>query len=193
VQIASSGRSRRRGLVLALVAAALLTAGGVASSLAIFVDTETVDGNAFTTGSISLSASPTSALLTASALMPGDTVNGTLVMSNPGTAQLRYAMTASATNADGLGLATQLSLAIRTQGTSCAAFDGTLLYSGAIGSAAFGSSTAGAQAGDRTLSGATSETLCFRASLPIATGNGYQNASTTATFTFDAEQTANNP
>jgi predicted ribosomally synthesized peptide with SipW-like signal peptide len=189
----SSGRVRRRGLALALVAAALLTAGGVASSLAIFTDTETVDGNAFTTGSIQLSAAPATALLTASALMPGDSVNGTLVLSNAGTAQLRYAMTASTTNADGLGLASQLALAVRTQGTSCAAFDGTLLYSGAIGSAAFGSPSAGAQAGDRTLAGATSETLCFRASLPLATGVGYQNASTTATFTFAAEQTANNP
>jgi predicted ribosomally synthesized peptide with SipW-like signal peptide len=180
-------------MALVLVASALITAGGIASSLALFTDTETVDGNAFTTGSIQLSASPTTALLTASALMPGDSVNGTLVMSNAGTAALRYAMTASATNADGLGLASQLSLAVRTQGTSCAAFDGTLLYSGSIGSAAFGSPASGGQAGDRTLAGATSETLCFRATLPLATGNGYQNASTTATFTFDAEQTANNP
>jgi hypothetical protein len=39
----------------------------------------------------------------------------------------------------------------------------------------------------------TSETLCFRVNLPLATGNGFQSATTTATFTFDAEQTANNP
>ena len=180
-------------MALVLVASALITAGGIASSLALFTDTESVDGNAFTTGSIQLSAAPTTALLTASALMPGDSVNGTLVMSNAGTAQLRYAMTASATNADGLGLASQLSVAIRTLGTSCAAFDGSLLFSGAIGSAFIGSPSTGGQAGDRVLAGATSETLCFRATLPLATGNGYQNASTTATFTFDAEQTANNP
>jgi len=30
-------------------------------------------------------------------------------------------------------------------------------------------------------------------SLPLSTGDAFQNASTTATFTFDAEQTANNP
>ena len=189
----SFGRDRRRAMALLLAASALITAGGIASSLALFTDTETVDGNAFTTGSIQLSAAPTSALLTASALMPGDSVNGTLVMSNAGTAQLRYALTSSATNADGLGLAAPLSLAGRTQGTSCAAFDGTLLYSGAIGSAAFGNPASGTHAGDRVLAGATSDTLCFRATLPLATGNGYQNASTTATFTFDAEQTANNP
>jgi hypothetical protein len=28
--------------------------------------------------------------------------------------------------------------------------------------------------------------------LPTSTGNAFQNATTTATFTFDAEQTANN-
>lgn len=184
---------RRRAMVLVLAASALLVGGGVASSLAIFSDTETVGGNAFTTASIQLTATPASALLTAAALLPGDTVNGSLVMSNPGSAQLRYALTTSATNADGLGLAAQLGLVVRELGTSCAAFDGTVVYSGAINAAAFGSPSAGAQAGDRVLAGAASETLCFRASLPLATGNAFQNAATTATFTFDAEQTANNP
>jgi len=40
---------------------------------------------------------------------------------------------------------------------------------------------------------ASNEVLCFRFTLPIGTGNALQNQSTTATFTFDAEQTANNP
>ena len=47
--------------------------------------------------------------------------------------------------------------------------------------------------GDRTLAGATSETLCFQASLPVGTSNTFQGAATTATFTFSAEQTSNNP
>jgi hypothetical protein len=37
------------------------------------------------------------------------------------------------------------------------------------------------------------ETLCFKVELPLATGNLFQTAATTATFTFDAEQTKNNP
>jgi hypothetical protein len=48
------------------------------------------------------------------------------------------------------------------------------------------------QAGDRALAGGTSENLCFRATLPLTTGNTFQNASTSVTFTFAAEQTANN-
>ena len=50
----------------------------------------------------------------------------------------------------------------------------------------------GAQAGDRPLAGGTNESLCFKATLPLATGNTFQNTTTNVTFTFDAEQTANN-
>jgi hypothetical protein len=87
----------------------------------------------------------------------------------------------------------QLGLTIKTLGTSCATFDGTTLYSGALASAAFGNPSAGAQAGDRTLNAAASETLCFAANLPTSTGNAFQGATTSTTFTFSAEQTANNP
>jgi hypothetical protein len=86
-----------------------------------------------------------------------------------------------------------MTLVVKALGTSCAAFDGTTIYTGALSAAAFGSNVAGAQAGDRTLAGAASETLCFRASLALASGNAFQGATTTTTFTFDSEQTANNP
>ena len=56
-----------------------------------------------------------------------------------------------------------------------------------------GNPAQGAQTGDRTLNAGASETLCFNVSLPLSTGNAYQALSTTATFAFDAEQTANNP
>jgi hypothetical protein len=102
-------------------------------------------------------------------------------------------MSSSSTNADGKGLATQMTLTIKTLGTSCATFDGTSIYTGSLSAAAFGSNAQGAQAGDRTLAAGASETLCFRASLPLSSGNGYQNATTTTPFTFDSEQTANNP
>jgi hypothetical protein len=181
-------------MVLAL-GAALASIGTGAFSLALFTDTAAVDANAFTTGTIDISTSPATALLTSSAMMPGDTVNGTLVVSNAGTATLRYAMTSASTNTDSKSLRDVITLTIKTLGASCAAFDGTSLYTGVLGAstAAFGDPTAGAQAGDRTLAGAASETLCFRAELPIGTGNAYQNATTTTTLTFAAEQTANNP
>ena len=185
--------TRRVGLFASVVLAGTLAVAGVVSSLALFTDSDALAGNAFTTGTIALGLSPTTALLTASALMPGDNVNGTLAVSNAGTAQLRYAMSSSSTNSDGKGLAAQMTLTIKTLGTSCATFDGTTIYSGSLSAAAFGSNAQGAQAGDRSLAASASETLCFRASLPLSSGNGYQNATTTTTFTFDSEQTANNP
>ena len=40
--------------------------------------------------------------------------------------------------------------------------------------------------------GAANEVLCFGVALPTSAGNGVQDATTTATFDFVAEQTANN-
>jgi hypothetical protein len=181
--------------LLVALSAGLLTASVVAvsGSLAIFTSTPTLGGNAFTTGTVVLGLNPATAVLTSASMMPGDTVAGSLLVSNSGTGQLRYAMTSSSTNTDTKGLMNQIILTVKTLGTSCAVFDGTSLYSGALSAAAFGSPAQGAQAGDRTLNAAASETLCFQANLPAATGNAYQGATTTTTFTFSAEQTANNP
>lgn len=57
----------------------------------------------------------------------------------------------------------------------------------------FGSVATGANPGDRSLAAGASEVLCFRVSLPITTPNTLQGATSDATFTFSAEQTANNP
>jgi spore coat-associated protein N len=188
-------RHGRRAGLLGLLAVGLiagsLSAGAL--SLALFTSTAAVSGNAFTAGTIVLGAAPATAALTATNLMPGDIVNGSITVTNSGTAQLRYAMSSTSTNADAKALRDQLQLTVKSAGTSCAAFDGTTLYTGALSAAAFGSNAAGAQAGDRTLNAAANEVLCFRATLPAATGNAFQGATTTATFTFDAEQTANNP
>lgn len=186
----ATGRRKLLGLaVVGLMATSLVTG---ALSLALFTDTAAVGGNTFTAGAISISTNPTSAFLTLDPLMPGDTVNASLVVTNDGTAALRYAMTSSSTNADSKALRDQMGLVVKTVGTSCATFDGATLYSGSLANAAFGDVTAGSDTGDRTLAGGVGETLCFRASLDIATDNTFQNASTTSTFTFTAEQTANN-
>jgi hypothetical protein len=104
-------------------------------------------------------------------------------------------MTTSATNADGKGLMNQLLLTVRVKTVNpCTNEDGAILNGpAALASGAFGSSAQGAQAGDRSVAAAASETLCFKVELPLATADAFQSATTTATFTFDAEQTANNP
>ena len=185
-------RRRRRLTTLLVLSLVSGSVGAGALSLAVFTDSKAVAGNAFTTGTIVLGANPASALLTSANMMPGDTVNGSLVVTNGGTGALRYAMTSASTNTDTKGLMNQLTLTIKTLGASCAAFDGTSVYTGTLASALFGDVAQGAQAGDRTLAAAGSETLCFRATLPLATANAFQGATTTTTFTFQAEQTANN-
>lgn len=192
---------RERMLGFLLPAMALVGIGAGSLSLALFTDSASVDGT-FTAGTISLDPSDVASLsLSSGALLPGDVLTDDVTITNDGTAELRYSVSTASTNADGLGLRDVLTLTVRetdatTPGTPCNDFDGALVVAQtAFGasSVGIGSPTAGAQAGDRTLAAASSETLCFRMSLPSATGNAYQGATTTTTFTFNAEQTANNP
>lgn len=199
--LANRSTARRRRQLLALTALVALGAAAGQLSLAYFTDQETVDGT-FGTGSIVLDAAKIDALvLNSAAMMPGDTLTDDVVVENDGTGQLRYAMTTATTNPDAKGLRDVLTLTVKTidvttPGTPCDDFDGTsVLAATALGAsgAAFGSPASGAQAGDRVLDAASNETLCFRVSLPSGTGNAYQSANAVTTFTFDAEQTANNP
>ena len=130
-------------------------------------------------------------------MAPGDVVTNPVTVSNAGSLAMRYALSSVATNTDSKGLKDQLALAIKAEdaGGGCSAFTGTSLYSGDLDSTAgklIGDSATGAQAGDRSLAAGISEVLCVRATLPSGTGNAFQGAATTATFTFDAEQTKNN-
>src|SRR5204863_8505364 len=136
-----------------------------------------------------------------SGIMPGDSVGpNALVVSNDGSAELRYAISSAATNTDSLALKDALTLTVKTidattPGTPCNDFDGTQLYSGDLDSTngkLVGDSTQGAQTGDRTLAGGASETLCFKVVFP-SSATSPAGAATTATFTFSAEQTATNP
>jgi spore coat-associated protein N len=187
-------RSARAPFAVILLAGALgIAIGTIGSSAAYFSDERAVTDNELATGTLELNASPASAVIGLSNMAPGDTASGSLVLSNSGTLALRYAMTSTAGNADGKNLRDQLQLTVRTLGSGCGAFDGSQLYSGATSTAAFGNPAAGAQGGDRMLAPGGSETLCLRATLPAGTGDAYQNAATSVTFTFSAEQTANNP
>ena len=192
---------RRRRQLLALVALAVIGIGTGQMSLALFTDQESVAGT-FSTGSIILDDVKIDALtLSTGAMMPGDSVTDDVVVENDGTAQLRYAVTTTSTNPDAKALRDVLTLTVKTidvttPGTPCDNFDGTSVLAATVlgaSGAGFGNPAAGAHAGDRVLNGGVNETLCFRVTLPSGTGNAYQSATTTTTFTFDAEQTASNP
>lgn len=160
---------------------------------AVFTDSESVGGNAFTTQTIDLGLSSTNALLTLTTLLPGDKVTAPLTITNTGSGALRYAMSSSSTLT---ALTDGMTGTIRTGVTDCSnsgfLTDGTQLVTGTLSSLGFGSAAQGAQAGDRTLAAAANEVLCFQASLPLGALNALQGLSATVTFTFDAEQTSNN-
>jgi hypothetical protein len=177
-----------------------LSAFGV---LSVFTDTASVPLNAFTiTGTMDISTSPPpGALVTFSDMTPGDKVTAPITVTNAGNLQLRYAVTSLATDADNKHLMTQLDLTIKELVTTCtnAGFDtdGNVLYGpgdlggdpaiNVIGDPAQGDD------GEQTLDASDDEVLCFQVELPLDTGNEFQGATTTATFSFEAEQTINNP
>ena len=190
---------------LTAVAAGSLAIGTMFTG-AIFTDQQT-DNSTFTTGTIALNAAKIAAMdLTTAGMMPGDTATSSVTVQNDGTAQLRYAVSQTSTNTDSKNLRTALNVVVKaadtgagtdfaTDGNYCDDGTGATLHaSAALGATGnlVGDPTQGAQAGDRTLNGTSSEVLCFYVSLPLSTANTYQGASTVTTFTFDAEQTANN-
>jgi hypothetical protein len=189
----------RKILVFVVIAGVL--AAFASGGSALFTSTATLGANTFTTGSVTISTNPATALVTFSNMAPGDRVTAPVVVSNAGTLDLRYAVTSVATNADAKALMSQLLLTIKSGVSACNNIDyvtdGTVLYGpAALGSVAginvVGNPTTGAQAGDRSLAAAAGETLCFNVTLPLTSGNAFQTATTTATFTFNAEQTTNN-
>jgi len=186
-------------LLLSMAVFAVAASALALGSNAVFTSTASVPANTFTTGTVVISTSPASAVITYSGMAPGDKVTAPLTVSNTGTLQLRYAVTSTTTENT---LAAQLDLTIKSGVTTCsnAGFDtdGTVVYGPAdLGSTtgidAIGDPAQGSQGGDRTVNASASEVLCFQASLPLATGDSFQGLSTTATFAFQAEQTANNP
>ena len=181
-------------LCVALLALGLLAGAPWAATLAVWGDSAGIGANTFSTGSVDISSSPSSALVALSSMAPGDQVTATLTISNGGTLDLRYALTTSISGST--ALSDGLTLGIKSGVTTCSnagfSTDGTSLYSGSLTSGALGSTAQGAQSGDRSLTTGSSETLCFQVSLPSSASNSLQSLSTTATFTLTAEQTLNN-
>ena len=136
-EVASPRSRRRRRLLLLLATLAAISLGAGQLSLALFTDQETVAGT-FSTGSIVLDDVKIDALtLTTATIMPGDTVTDDVVVENDGTAQLRYSMSTTSTNADLKSLRDVLTLTVRgidatLPATPCDNFDGTLVLAATV-------------------------------------------------------------
>ncbi len=196
--------SKRKRILLILVAALSVASIGVAATtMAVFTDTETVDAT-FSTGTITLDAAKIDALtLTSAAMMPGDVVTGSVDVENDGSAQLRYSLNTTSTSAAGPSggvlnaalLVEVKTIDATTPGTKCDDFDGTALQVSEVLGASnvmFGSVSPTVGTGDRIVDAAATDVLCIRVSLPLATDETFQGATAVTTFTFNAEQTANN-
>jgi hypothetical protein len=197
-------RRRRRSLLALLMAGtALIAATGATMSLALFTSSAVANANGFSTGTIIIGIAPANTIFSSVAMMPGDSVPAgvpgqVVTVTNSGTGALRYSIQGIASLAP---LANALVITIKGPdggaGSSCALFTGTTLNTtttvGIVSTKLVGDPAAGAQAGDRVLAGGATETLCFKATLPIGTLDTSQGTTTNITITFTAEQTANNP
>lgn len=196
-QVPVLGRRRR----LAVIAAILLVATGLLATgvLAVFTDTATSDGNTFGSGNVDLTVSPATAAITLAGMAPGDRITQPLLVTNSGALDLRYALRSTTTENV---LASALRLTIKSGVATCSstgfAGSGTVIYGpGDLGNTVplplVGAVTQGQDPGDRILAAGGNETLCLDVQLPLTADNAAGGRTTTATFTFLAEQTAANP
>lgn len=198
----SQGR-RRSTSVVARSAGSLVIVTAVVGLLsvvagALFNTSDYVSSNVFTMSTVILDANPASAAFAVPAMGPGEESVVAFTVANDGTTELRYAMTSETTEDV---LAANLILTVAEDVATCdqASWDatGTVIYQGKLGDSStvggwpvLGDAASGGQGGDRVLAVATGESLCFHVMLPEA--STVQHTSTTATFHFLAEQTANN-
>lgn len=186
--------------ISALLMASLLFVPAVAASVSQALGAD--EGDA--AGAIALRAEELHGLtLRSEGMMPGDSVTGAVELRNNGDGELRYSVTTS--NVDGANdlaaLSTVLAVTVRTADAGvgnddpCDDRSGLVVRAGVLDPAGHlvGDPSAGADRGDRTLPGGAGETLCFTVELPLTAGNEFQGTSSTVSFGFASEATANNP
>ena len=176
----------------------VMSVGGLTAlaSTAVFGSAETPTSNGFTSGTVDIATAPASSVITMSNMAPGDTKYGTMTVTNSGSLEHRYSMRTVVADPAGAVLANAMMVTVKAGVTDCSAAGftaGTAVYgAGALASTAIGNPSQGQQTGDRILAAKATETLCFKAELPVAVKNEVQGTGTTATFNFTAEQTRNN-
>ena len=199
-----NSRTLRYGIAsAALLGLSAVTLTGLASS-ALFTDTKSTSASAITTGNVALTLGGTaSTALAVTGMAPGDIKYGVVTVQNAGSLALRYAGTANWSAAGTLPSTATLSM--RTIASGAATCDATLGWgTGDVVTNAkaatslvtavtlFGSNLAGQQTGDRALAASSSDYFCVRLQLPSSADNTVASQSSNLTFSFDAEQTANN-
>lgn len=179
--------------VRVIAALGTLSAAVWAGTFASFTDDAGASAT-FTAGTVDLVAGGDSddakdfADLTVPNMKPGDVQYAPLTVDNVGTLGFTYGMTATAVDGTPAGLGGALDLEVRSvaAAVNCSSSD----FAGGASVVPAGDLTAAVISG-RALAAAGGEVLCFKVTFPD-TGSGLDNAlqgsSTTATFSFAAEQ-----
>jgi hypothetical protein len=176
---------KKRVLAFGTVALAAVSLTTGVSSLAIFTDTQSNTGSEFVSGTIDISVTPLTSFFSVPNMMPGDDVTRFVTVANNGTSELRWTVDSTGTTGTG-GLMDQIDFQIgEMSSTACATWNGA--------SADATGTLASINWADQVLAAGDSVGVCFRAELPLSTGNAFQGKNAGTTFQFDAEQTANNP
>lgn len=182
---------RKTRLLLTL---GLLFGAAWAGTFATFTDSGTATST-FTAGTVDLLISSevddayAFTSIEMSNMKPGDVKYAPLTIANNGTLSFSYSMATSATNTDTKALRDQLTLGIRKVANAAACDTAGVGYAAATGADILFAEAAlsGGAIASRTLASG-SEVACFKVLLPSGSGDSFQAATTTATFTFSATQ-----
>jgi hypothetical protein len=165
-------------ILLSLAAVSVIAVAAVGGTFANFTATPTtIASNAFASGTLSMTRSGSGAIFSASAMKIGDSVTGSVTITNSGTLAGLYSLDGSTTGS--APLASQLNLKIyKDVDGGTALYDGSL---GAVSSVSLGTSAAGA-----------AHTYFFHVTFPTtgtdAGDNVLQGLSASTTFTWSATQ-----
>ena len=169
---------------LAALAVVLAAVGITVGSGANFTASAANPGNVFTTGTLLIGDSSSSALLNASGLKPGDSASGTVDITNTGSLAGDFALKTA--NASGYtALLGQMDLTVvdcgawTTSAPSCTSGT-TSVYSGSV------SGLANASLGN--YAGGVKHRYKFTATLPSSTDDTYQGKTAQIDFTWSATQ-----
>lgn len=180
-------RRRRWLLLLLLLFSAVPSVLTSYISVSMLADRSLAPNDAFAAVEVDVVADPP-VLVIAGGMLPGDAVTGSLSIENRGTQPIRYSVTSASTHHGEAPLAEALVAEVRTEGTGCPGFDGTVLYRGALDTAVIGNPAHGADLGDRRLDAGSGEVLCVAITLPRPAGDRFQASSATTAFTVSAEE-----
>lgn len=193
-------RRRRFVATLSIIGLAALGVTSLTTN-ALFTNTDTTGQSGFVAGTVVIDSTPTDFAIDESVgAAPGDTFYAPVVVRNDGTLQLRYSIELGASEDSDDAVLDELTYSVLEGVTAanCAAGNvsaGVELGSGVLGNGQhwIGDATPGENDGDRELDSGASETLCVGLEFSRDAGDDVQGARAGLSFTFHAEQTANNP